>query len=176
MEITLLEHPTEKDWFEVKRRALVTIGKSPLTPPDASWKCAMLNARHSPIRYLRFSFYIKDIPSWISVHLARHVHAQPYIKSNRNDRQSDFDRNTAPQNSPVHMIYDVNAEELMTIANKRLCGCASPETQEVVQQMCNAVIKVCPEFTAFLVPACVYNGKCHEYKPCGCTALWFKET
>ena len=34
MKITILEMPTEKDWIEVKRRALVTVGKSPVTAPD----------------------------------------------------------------------------------------------------------------------------------------------
>lgn len=30
MKIELLEYPTEKDWMEVKRRALVTVGKRPV--------------------------------------------------------------------------------------------------------------------------------------------------
>lgn len=38
MKIELLEYPTEKDWMEVKRRALVTVGKKPVNPPDSEWK------------------------------------------------------------------------------------------------------------------------------------------
>ena len=34
MKIELLEYPTEKDWMEVKRRALVTVGKKPVNAPD----------------------------------------------------------------------------------------------------------------------------------------------
>lgn len=167
MKVNLLEYPTDKDWMEVKRRALVTVGKSPVTPPSEEWKRSILEARHSPIRYLRFSFLI-ECPSWVSVHLCRHVHAQPYVKSQRNDRQSDYDRNKAPQDSPVVMIYDVNAEELMMIANKRLCNQASEETQELVGMMCMEVLKACPEFTPFLVPMCEYHyGVCHEMVPCG---------
>lgn len=164
--ITLIEYPTEKDWMEVKRRALVTVGKKPINPPKAEWKRSILNARHSPIRYLRFSFLLEDIPSWVSVHLCRHVHAQPYVKSQRNDRQSDYDRNKAPQDAPISMIWDINAEELMVIANKRLCNMAADETRQTVKEMCYLAVNACPEFEPFLVPMCDYAG-CHEMKPCG---------
>jgi thymidylate synthase ThyX len=168
MKITLLEYPVEQDWIEVKRRALVTVGKDKFVPPTDEWKHKILNARHSPIRRLRFSFLIEDIPSWVSVHLCRHIHAQPYVKSQRNDRQNDYDRNKAPQDSPVSMIWDMDAEELMIIANKRLCMQASVETREVVQAVCALVGTKCPEFLPFLVPMCVYQGGfCHEVKPCG---------
>ena len=57
IKVTMTECPTEKDWYEVKRRALVTMGYTKvLTPPDEAWKHRMLEARHSPIRRLRFSF------------------------------------------------------------------------------------------------------------------------
>lgn len=162
MNVQLLEYPTDKDWMEVKRRALVTIGKRPISPPTEEWKREILRARHSPIRYLRFSFLITDLPSWVSVHLCRHVHAQPYVKSQRNDRQTEYDRNKAPQDSPVDMIFDVNAEELMVIANKRLCYMASAETRAVVEQMCQLIGMYCPEFKEFLVPMCEYVGECKE--------------
>lgn len=167
MKISVLEYPTEKDWMEVKRRAFVTIGKETKKVPDFEWRRKILEARHSPIRYIRFSFLLEDIPSWVSVHLVRHVHAQPYVRSQRNDRQNMYDRNKAPQDSPVTMIWDVNAEELMVIANKRLCMQASEETRNVVSEMCKQVIELCPEFKGLLVPMCVYNGGiCHEMKPC----------
>lgn len=163
MNIELLEYPTQNDWMEVKRRALVTIGKRPISTPSEKWKREILRARHSPIRYLRFSFLLSGIPSWVSVHLCRHVHAQPYVRSQRNDRQNDYDRNSAPQNAPVDMILDVNAEELMVIANKRLCNMAALETHSVVAAMCREVIKCCPEFNGLLVPMCDYlGGKCYE--------------
>ena len=162
MKAELIEYPTAKDWMEVKRRALVTIGKKVLNPPSDEWKRDILRARHSPIRYLRFSFFLTDVPSWVSVHLCRHVHAQPYVKSQRNDRQSEYDRTKAPQDSPVDMIFDVNGEELMVIANKRLCNMASLETHALVHQMCCKVARVCPEFEPFLVPMCEYTGGCKE--------------
>ncbi len=168
MIISLLEWPRERDWWEVKRRALVTVGLSPVTPPPTEWRRQILLARHSPIRYLRFSFLLEGIPYWLSVHLARHVHAQPYIKSQRNDRQDAYDRNSAPQSAPVSMIWDVNAEELMVIANKRLCRKADPKTRTVVRKMCGLVTEKRPEFKGLLRPMCEYHGgKCHEMEPCG---------
>lgn len=166
MTVRLIEAPGDADWMEVKRRALVTIGKRAINPPDDAWKHQILEARHSPIRYLRFCYYL-EVPYWVSVHLARHVHAQPYIRSQRNDRQDDHDRNDAPQSAPVAMIFDVNAEELMVIANKRLCGLAAPETRHAVRQMCLQAETACPPLRRLLVPACDHYGKCHEMRPCG---------
>ena len=167
MKVTLLEYPSERDWMEVKRRALVTVGKKPVSKPGPLWMDAILRARHSPIRYLRFSFLLEDIPSYVSVHLVRHIHAQPYVKSQRNDRQQEYDRTKAPQDAPVNMIWDMNAEELMVIANKRLCNLADPVTQKAVRMMCAEVNTVCPEFRPHLVPMCKYLGGCNEMTPCG---------
>ena len=167
MKVTLIEHPSDNDWLEVKRRAYVTIGLDTGNPPSEIWRRKILKARHSPIRRLWFSFYI-ECPYWVSVHLCRHIHAQPYVQTQRNDRQSGYDRNKAPQDTPVKMILDVNAEELMNIANKRLCLLASQETRDVVKAMCREVNQVCPEISQFLVPMCEYHGGvCHEMKPCG---------
>ena len=172
MEVILLKHPTDADWMECKRRALVTMGKEAKVAPSLDWKRKMLKSRHSPIRYLQFSFYLKDIPTWVSVHLVRHVHAQPYVKSQRNDRQSEYDRNAARQDAPVDMIFDVNAEEFMTICNKRLCMKASKETRMVVQMMCDLVGKKNFEFLPFMVPNCKYLNGCPEFEPCRMANSW----
>lgn len=166
MKVTLIKYPTDEDWFLAKQCALVTIGKKAITPPTEEWKRSILRARHSPIRELKFVFYLSDIPYWVSVHLCRHIHAQPYVRSQRNDRQSEYDRNSAPQDAPVNMIWSMGGEELITIANKRLCLKASKETREVVKMMCNEVLLYCPEFENELVPMCKRNGICHEMQPC----------
>lgn len=171
MTVKLLEGPTEKDWVEVKRRALITIygkGLGEVTPPTEEWKHKILEARHSPIRRLWYSFLITDIPSNTSVHLCRHIHAQPYVSSLRNDRQEAMDGDAARRDTPVNMILDVNAEELMIIANKRLCAKASPMTRKAVNMMCNEALQNTPEFAGLLVPMCEYQGEtCHEMFSCG---------
>lgn len=170
MKVRLLEYPTEHDWIECKRRALITMygkGLGDIKSPTSEWRYKILRARHSPIRYLRFCFLIEDIPSNIAVHLCRHVHAQPYCSSLRNDRQDVMDGDTAPRNTKINMCFDVNAEELMVIANKRLCNLASEKTREVVQMMCDEAINVTPELQKLLVPMCAYTGgQCNEMFPC----------
>ena len=167
IKVDMIGAPGEGDWMEVKLRALVTVGLSPVRAPDSAWRRAILEAGHSPIRYLRYSFAIQ-CPSWVSVHLCRHIHAQPYVKSQRNDRQTAYDRNAARQDAPVDMILDVNAEELMVIANKRLCSLAAAETRETVRQMCALAEQATPELKGMLVPMCQYQGGvCHEMRPCG---------
>lgn len=167
MKVELVKYPTEEDWMFAKECTLETVGKTAVTPPTLEWKKEMLEARHSPIRELRFAFRITDLPYWVSTHLVRHIHARPYVRSQRNDRQVDYDRNTAPQNAPVSMMWCMEAEELMIIANKRLCKQAAKETREVVAEMCSLVTQKCPEFSDVLVPMCKWQGGvCHEMFPC----------
>jgi hypothetical protein len=118
-----------------------------------------------------FAFLIEDIPSNTSVHLCRHVHAVPFVSSLRNDRQNRMDGDKAPRDTPVDMILYCNAEELMTIANKRLCMKAAPVTRRVVQMMCLEALDKMPELAGLLVSMCQYHGGvCHEIDGCGrCT-------
>lgn len=168
MNVEIIKYPTEKDWMMMKQCTLVTVGKETTKAPTEKFKKDMLRARHSPIRVLPFLFYLTDVPYWVSVHLCRHIHAQPFVRTQRNDRQSKYDRESAPQNAPVDMMWYMNAEELINIANKRLCGLASKETRQLVQMICRKVIEVCPEFKEELVPMCARNGGvCYEMFPCG---------
>lgn len=89
------------------------------------------------------------------------------MRSQRNDRQSEYDRTKAPQDATVCMIWDLNAESLIEVANKRLCKKASEETREVVRRMCALAIEVCPELATELVPMRARcGGVCHEMASC----------
>lgn len=169
IQVNLFEYPTEKDWYQVKKRAMITVNKQKFKMPDIDWKKKILNCRHSPIRRLFFSFCFENLPSYISVHFVRsHVGCEKYVGTQRNDRQDKYDRRKAPQDSPVGMIFDFNADALLDFFNKRLCNKAAPETRAVVQVMAELVKKACPEFTDFIQPMCKYHGGvCHEFKPCG---------
>lgn len=176
LKVEILKHPTEEDWILCKKCTLVTIGKDISTAPSEEWKRKILAARHSPIRTLEFCFKIENIPSYVATHLVRHVHATPFVKSQRNDRQDEYDRRKAPQDTPVDMCWFVNAEELMVIANKRLCHQASEETQYVIKIICDKVVELNPEFKDYLVPMCYYRGgKCTEFYPCGFNKTYNKE-
>ncbi len=166
--ITLLAAPGSEDWMEVKRRALITIGKRPVNPPDSDWISAMLEARHSPIRRAVYSFEFRGIPSNTATHFCRHVHAQPYVSTLRTDRAREIDGDSAPRCTPVDMILDVNAEELMVMSNKRLCRQAAEITRAIMHGMAQLAGEATPEIAPLLVPMCEYHGGvCHELISCG---------
>ena len=169
MYIEILKHPTEADWNLCRECALTTVSKTAVSNRTATeWKTKMLKANHSPIRTLQFCFKLYDIPYWVSTHLVRHVHAIPFVQSQRDDRQSKYKRGEAPQNAPVTMCWYMNAEELITIAHKRLCSKASEETRRIVEAICREVEKTNPEFKGLLVPMCEYRGGiCDEFESCG---------
>ncbi len=170
MKVTLIYKPEERELLLFKHCIWVTMGRkeAPKKPPSSKLLRNVLHARHSPVRVLNFAFLIEDIPSNIATHLARHVHAVPFVSSLRNDRQERMDGDNAPRNTPVDMIFYCNAEELMTFANKRLCGRAAKRTQQVARMMCDEAEKAMPELSGDLVPMCIYHGGvCHELESCG---------
>lgn len=166
--IEILRSPSERDWERCYMLALNTMGKKYVdsTVTD-SWKSKMLKCKHSPIRTLMFTIRL-TIPYYVSTHFVRHkIGVEHYVQSQRNDRQSNYDRETAPQNAMVSHIMEVNAEQLMFMANRRLCGMADVTTRFVMTHICIEVNKLNPEFTQFLVPMCEYIHECPEFKPCG---------
>lgn len=168
MNVELVRYPEDRDWMDCKDCALETVGLRAKNAPDSEWRRKILRARHSPIRELLYKYRITDLPYYIAMHLVRH-HAgcQPYVRTQRNDRQSNYDRRKAPQDALVTMRWTLNAESLMNLANKRLCEHATEETREVVQEMCRLAIEATPELYGLLVPMCIRNGgRCDEMKPC----------
>lgn len=166
--IEIIRHPTEKDWERCKLLALNTIGKRNAggTVGDG-WKRKMLKAEHSPIRTLMFTIRM-EVPYWSSVHFCRHKFGvEHFVTSQRNDRQDKYNRNEAPQNATVTHIMDINAAELMQIARMRLCGQSADETREIMESICDAVLKTNPEFSEVLKPKCLIHGGCNEFNPCG---------
>ena len=168
MEIEILRHPGKEDWERCKILALNTVGKrytgSEITD---KWKHDILKAEHSPIRTLMFTIRL-TIPYFVSTHLVRHkIGIEHYVQSQRNDRQTNYDREFAPQNMMVSHIIDVNAEQLMFMARRRLCGQADVTTRFVMTHICIEVIKKNPEFKVFLKPMCHYRRGCPEFKSCG---------
>ena len=166
--VELLHYPDDYEKAFCRACAFVTIGKDSDAVPTDTWLHSICKAGHSPIRELKFAFRFDNLPYFVSTHLVRHVHAQPYVKSQRNDRQHKYDRRKAPQDAPVCMIWTMNAEELMTVCHKRLCNMADPDTQMIVRAMAAMVNEAVPYLNGLLVPMCEYlGGRCNEMKPCG---------
>ena len=170
IKVSLIYGPGDAERRLLKRAIWVTMGRTedPVTLPRPDLVRKVLRARHSPIRVLNFAFLIEGIPSNTSVHLCRHVHAVPFVSSLRNDRQDKMDGDAARRDTPVDMILYCNAEELMVIANKRLCAKAAERTRTVVRMMCEAATWAVPELEGLLVPMCEHcGGVCHEIESCG---------
>jgi thymidylate synthase ThyX len=139
------------------------------------WKKLVRTAHgvpHSPLRAIEYRFYIKNIPSWVSVHLVRHhIGCQPYVTSQRPDRTGEeIDRSKEPQGALVNMIWDLNANALIDIAKARLCINASTETRDVVTEMRKKLIEsndmLDTEVGANMVAPCDIYGKCFEINSC----------
>lgn len=169
MKVEILRHPEEADWQRCKMLALNTMGKKYLGDKDIDelWKIRILKAGHSPIRTLMFTIKL-DIPYFVSVHFVRHKFGvEHYVQSQRNDRQSKYDREEASQSAIVSHIMDVNAAELMQICQMRMCKQAYAPTRMVAKEIAKKVIEVCPEFEDMLKPKCLVRGGCNEFNPCG---------
>ena len=166
--VEILKHPTEEDWMWCKTCTLNTVGKVSAKLPTDEWKNKLIQAEHSPLRELWFGIKM-TIPSYVSVHFVRHhIGVNHYVQSQRNDRQTNYDRTKAPQDAMVSHIMSVNAQELVFMAHKRLCGQADAFTRRVMQEIVKQVIENNPEFKEVLVPLCGYrNGKCTEFHCCG---------
>lgn len=169
MKVEILKYPTEEDWLLCKRVTLNTVSKDSTKMPSDEWKVKLLEAEHSPVRTLNFCIKMIDIPYFVSVHFVRHKFGvEHFVTSQRNDRQTRYDRNKAPQDAPVTHIMYLNAQSLINIAHKRLCFQASKETRELMNLIVEEVLKTNPEFKTVLVPNCVYRGgKCTEFNCCG---------
>lgn len=176
MKVEILKHPTEADWEWCKTCTLNTVGKKSVNAPTDEWKRKLIASEHSPLRELWFGIRM-TIPYWVSVHFVRHhIGVNHYVQSQRNDRQDNYDRTKAPQGEMVSHIMSINAQELIFMAHKRLCHQASPETMEVMEEICRQVIELNPEFEGHLEPLCSYrNGKCTEFYPCGYNKKFVKE-
>lgn len=167
--VEILQHPTEDDWQTVKLLALNTMGKSYMKNKAMSQelKAKYLRSEHSPIRALQFIIKM-EIPYYVSTHLVRHKYGvEHFIQSQRNDRQDKYDRDQAPQGALVSHIMLVNAQALMAMSRKRLCGKADKTTQKVWRTVVKKVLETNPEFKEVLVPNCEYLHSCPEFQSCG---------
>ena len=165
--VEILRYPTEEDWLRCKLLAISTSGKKHAKTADTEWRKKILRCEHSPIRTLMFTVRM-DVPYYVSVHFCRHKYGvEHYVSSQRNDRQNKYNRLEAPQAAMVTHVMDVNAQALMQIARKRLCGKADPATRKIMQDIVEAVVKVAPEFEELLVPQCKYFHECKEFQTCG---------
>lgn len=166
--VKILESPNILNWINTYKLALGTEGKNTDKTPSDTWKAKLILSEHSPLRTLKITWEWHNLPYWVSVHLVRHkIGIEHFVQSQRNDRQDQYDRNTAPQNSPVLHRCIANYQAILNISRRRLCQKASPETRQAWMIFLANVADVDPILASLCVPSCVYrNGLCTEFKPC----------
>lgn len=180
----------ETPWSRALNAARRTIGKSPLNKePSDNWRKMVIMAEHSPIKLVEYLISFKDLRQWVGVHLLRHEHMLPFIHSQRVDRREDIDSLTEKvmsiieedvksdesfnkrdylfQGEPNDQDFVVNAQTLINISRKRLCHCASKETREAWVAVKEAIKEFDPIMASFMVPNCIYRGRCPEMNTCG---------
>lgn len=156
-------------WKDVLNAARFTQRKEPLDKePSDDFKRKMVKAEHSPLRCLMFNIDFYDIPYYVSVHLVRHIHAQPFVSTSR----PDIDGNMQPREEqkkidPINMRLFLNAQEIINISKVRLCTKAEKETRGIWQQVINLLYEQEPILATACVPSCIYRGMCPELKSCG---------
>ena len=180
----------ETPWSRALNAARRTIGKPPLNKePSDNWRKMVIMAEHSPIKLVEYLISFKDLRQWVGVHLLRHEHMLPFIHSQRVDRREDIDsltervmsiieedvksdesfnkRDYLFQGEPNDQDFVVNAHTLINISRKRLCHCASKETREAWIAVKEAIKEFDPIMASFMVPNCIYRGRCPEMNTCG---------
>lgn len=156
-------------WTDVLNAARFTQRKEPLDKePSDGFKRKIIRAEHSPLRCLMFNIDFYDIPYYVSVHLCRHIHAQPFVSSSRPDViVENAPRAEQKKSDPVNMRLFLNAQELINISKVRLCRKAERETRNIWQSVINALYADEPLLATACIPSCVYRGFCPELKSCG---------
>ena len=99
------------DWEEVVNDCRATVAKKELgKEPSVKFKKAILISEHDPIRDIEIKFRWRNIPYWVAMHWKTHIW-RSRTNTQRNDRQAEYDRNKAPQDSPVDLTGDFNLTE-----------------------------------------------------------------
>ena len=155
-------------WKDVLNAARFTQRKEPLDrEPSDEFKKRMIKAEHSPLRCLIFTIDFYNIPYYVSVHLVRHVHAQPFVSTSRPDIDGTQKlREDQKKVDPVNMRLFLNAQEIIHISRARLCRKAETKTRLLWNEVLVQLTKIEPLLATACVPNCVYRGFCPEIKSC----------
>lgn len=157
------------DWTDIKNECRNTINKDGTDKaPSNEFIKNVLISEHSPIRLATIKWRWEGIKSWVSVHFARHwLGWDKWVSTQRSDR-TGVDRNKSPQDTPVNMDINANAQALINVARYRLCYQASPETRAQMEDLKQSIRDNGQEEIAYVMqPNCIYRCGCPEFQSCG---------
>lgn len=84
----------------------------------------------------------------------------------RTDR-TGINREERSQMNYVPMEMEANIQALINISKKRLCTCADPTTRLYWEKVLEAIAQYDEDIAWAMVPECIRDGGCPEYKSCG---------
>ena len=165
------------DWTRVKNHCRTTVNKKfTEKEPSLEFKRKLLISEHSPIRIILFDWSWEQMPSWVSVHFARHKW-EKFISTQRDDRKEhDISRSEMPQGTPVDFDGFANMQNLIDSWRKRLCFQASPETRSYAEDFKVVLHEIFPELADVLQCNCLYRCGCPEMSSCGYFKKWVTES
>ena len=154
-------------WNDIKETTMTTIGLDKGKYPTSKWKTELLKSEHSPARLGEIRVKLWDIKYWVVGHLVRHhIGVEKFVTTQRTDR-TGVNRDELPQGALVNLELHMNFQAVISISRKRLCKCASQETQDAWIAVLKVINEVEPELVSLCVAECVYRGHCTEMFPCG---------
>ena len=160
------------DWQEIVDDCRATVKKPPLgKEPSTEFKKGMIICEHSPIRDMWVKFRWAGMKYWEAMHWKTHIW-EGKTNTQRNDRQTLYDRNKAPQDMPVDFTGDANIQHTIDTMRKRLCYMAAEETRKTAEDFKRELRTVEPEWSDGLVPNCIYRCGCPEMDGC----KWYERT
>lgn len=157
------------DWTEIKNQCRHTTNKEDTDiPATKEFIKKILISEHSPIRLGRIKWSWDGIKSWISIHFARHwLGWNKWVSTQRTDR-TNVDRDSLRQDALVNIDIEANPQALINVSRYRLCGQASDETREYMEDLKIEIRnKEQEELSDVMVPNCLYRAGCPEFHPCG---------
>lgn len=156
------------DWRDVKNECRNTNNKDATNvPATKEFIKKILISEHSTIRLVRIKWRWEGIKSWIATHYSRHhIGFEKWISTQRPDR-TGIDRDSARQDALVNMDAEANTQALINMGRYRLCGQASDETREHMEDLKVEIGNVGQEeLSNVLVPNCIYRAGCSEFSVC----------
>ena len=164
----------EDNWVRIKNACRTTVNKEHTeNEPNNKFKTKLLISEHSPIRLLRVNWLWNSIKSFIATHFSRHKW-ECFISTQRTDR-TGINREDLKQTELVIFEGEMNAQNAIDTARKRLCFQSDKETREYMEDFKINLNLYEQELSDVLVPNCIYRCGCPEFEECGYWSNFIKK-
>lgn len=150
-------------WATVLNACRITQNKPPtFKEPSAAFIKKQIRLRHKTLESKRYEI-IAEMPHFVYIHLRAHRDPKAYTGTRRDDLQ---DKKRDPHEI-VLGYFDVSAEDLLHMAEQRLCHKSHIKTNDTMAYIRGMVHTIEPDLAKAMVPRCVVEGWCRENRPCG---------